>query len=553
MLHIQINEKSFGSKKLLSNFDLRLNKGDKVGLIGRNGSGKTTIFSMILGEDKDFDGIIKLNNSDILMSTSQEHLHEGSRSTIDFITNKLPGYVELKKIIETYPGLMGEDYRLQAKFSDAISEFSSKGYYDIENEILSLFDSYQLSRTLLERPFKELSGGQKRLCDLIAIQVANPTIALFDEPTNHMDYVAKAAFIKWLKNFNGSCLIISHDRDVLAEVDKIVELKDCTGYSYPGNYEAYLNQNSVKTVGKMQGFETTEKQIKNLKQQIQYANAKARSQAGQQTGRSGKNKWVVLRQRYEKELASLNADHIKPDFWIDKHSIDTLSPKIIEKYDRYKSKNIKLNMHSSDTYGQLISIEKLSLGYDGVPLFENLNFSLRPGEKLQIVGRNGSGKTTLVKAIEQTISGQMPNTLIGKGTITAHHQIKLSVYHQEIPDLFLSMSLYEVISNILINSKIPANDKTIKNTMAGYLFDPDTDSNILVSQLSGGQKARIQLIRMLIRKPDLLILDEPTNHLDLPSIEELENSLSKFNGSVIYISHDSYFSRSLGGSRILLS
>jgi ATPase subunit of ABC transporter with duplicated ATPase domains len=466
--------------------------------------------------------------------------------------SRLPKFAELKHIIDTYPETMGESVHKQTVFADALQEFSDKGYYEIENDIESLLDSYQLPREFLSREFSSLSGGQKRLIDLIAIQIGNPTIALLDEPTNHMDYIAKEKFLGWLRSTSCSCIVISHDRDVLKVVDRIIELRDMKSYSFVGNYDAYLSQNSVKTVGQMQSFETTEKRIENIREQIRYAKIKAKSKAGGNTGRSGKNPWVVLQERLEKELAEILETHEKPSFWIDRESADKLSPKVTEKYEKYKAKNIKLRHVDDSTTGILLDVSKLSLGYNNVPLFEDLSFQLRPSDKLHIIGRNGAGKTTLVKAIVDATQNIKPETLIGKGIISTSRELRLSLYEQELGENLMGLTLYEAVEVIYEEKNVPVNDQAVRQVLAQYLFEPNSDSQTPVSQLSGGQKARLQLIRLLAGSPNLLILDEPTNHLDLPSIEELENALLKYNGAIVYISHDSYFSNNVGGSSIKL-
>jgi ATP-binding cassette, subfamily F, member 3 len=552
MLHATIHEKTAGAKLLLSGFEIRLNSGEKLGLIGRNGTGKTTLFNILLGVDKDYDGKLDITKSEVVLATLQEHHGFDDVSVLDYITSRLPKFSSLKHIIDTHPETMGENMKLLSEFSDAIAEFSDRGYYDIENEILSLVNNYQLPTDLLSRDFSSLSGGQKRLCDLIAIQIGKPTIALLDEPTNHMDYVAKGVFIDWLRSTNAACVIISHDRDVLENVDRIIELKDRTSYSFPGNYDSYLKQNSTKTVGMMQSFETTEKRIENIKEQIRYAKIKAKSKAGGNTGRSGKNQWVVLQERLEKELAEIMGSHEKPEFWIDKNSVDKLAPKLTEKYDKYKAKNIHVKVNDSDAEGILLDVHDLSLGYNTTPLFKNVSFQLRGHDRLHIKGRNGAGKTTLVRAISDAVNNIRPDTLIGKGTIIPHRALRLSTYHQEVPQSMLPLALEDAVAEIFSEKNLPINDQAIRNTLAAYLFNPELDSKTPVELLSGGQKARLQLIRMLLGKPSLLILDEPTNHLDLPSIEELESALASYDGAIIYISHDSYFVSTMGGKTITI-
>ncbi len=552
MLTISIKEKTMGSKLLLRDFSARIADGEKVGFLGRNGTGKTTLFNLLSGKDRDCDGEIEITKGIDMMATSQEH-HGFDGTTLEYISSKLPRYAELNHIITTYPEHMGTSNHKMTMYADAIDEFSRLGYYDVENSLQALFDAYQLDHNLLNQPFMSLSGGQKRLAELISIQLADPHIALLDEPTNHMDYVAKAAFIDWLKKTPSSVVVISHDRDVLKNVDRIIELKDMTAHSYPGNYDDYLSQNAVKTAGAIHDFQTREKHIQNLRDQIEYANVKARSNAGGKTGKSGKNSWVVMRERLERDLEKLLEGHERPSFWIDRESAEAMKPRASAQYEKFKAKNIKLHKTTdSESRSTLISAEDLSLGYAGSALFSKLTFSIAGGERLHVIGRNGAGKTTLVRALIDASQGRRPETLIGRGIITCDKSLRLSLYEQEMSPMMLDMTLYDAIEHIYHTKGLAVSYEQILRDMGNYLFDPQTDKSVLVRDLSGGQKARLQLIRLLIGSPNLLILDEPTNHLDLPSIEELENALVSYSGAVIYISHDSYFADRIGGSRITL-
>lgn len=542
MLHVDIAEKTIGPKLLLKDCQLWVGKAEKVGFLGRNGAGKTTLFNIVSGKDTDFNGSVRYGN-ETLMATSQEH-QETKATTLEYIAQKLPDFVQLETILKTYPDHMGDDLKKIQTYTNALEVFSERGYYDIENSLERLFDAYQLDKKLLTQPFMSLSGGQKRLAELIAMQLANPHIVLLDEPTNHMDYVAKAAFIEWLTSTKSSVLVISHDRDVLKSVDRVLELKDRTIVSYPGNYDNYLSQNAVSTTNALNEFGTNQKRIANLKEQIAFAKARAAK---------GGPRWVTLYRRYERELQSILAAHQKPSFWIDRESAKLLNPKITENYNKFKAKNIRLHTsedaHSNDS---LLRVDNLSLGYDNVPLFSSASFHVGSGERLQIIGRNGAGKTTLINAIVEAWRGKRPGTLIGKGVIEYDRSLKISVYEQEIGSELLDLPLYKAIGAIYASKGLHATDEQVQRDMGNYLFNQAADKETLVRDLSGGQKARLQLIRLLIGAPNLLILDEPTNHLDLPSIEELENALHTYAGAIIYITHDSYFAQHIGGATLKL-
>jgi ATPase subunit of ABC transporter with duplicated ATPase domains len=543
VLQVTISEKTIGSKPLLQDVKLWVSDNEKVGFLGRNGTGKTTLFNIISGKDTDFSGQVTLSKHEVLLSTSQEH-HDSAGTTIEFVSRKLPDFARLETILQTYPEHMGDDLKKINVYTEALEKFSERGYYEVENSLEKLFDAYQLDKALLQQPFASLSGGQKRLVELIAIQLAAPQIILLDEPTNHMDYLAKDAFIEWLKSVKSSVLVISHDRDVLKNVDRILELKDQKIFSYPGNYDKYLAQNAVTTTNAINEFGTSEKRIANLKEQIAFAKARAAT---------GGPRWVTLYERYERELAAIMENHQKPSFWIDRESAKMLKPKTTENYQKFKAKNIRLHdTNAADAGNTLLTVDKLSLGYNGKALLHDVSFQLSGGERLHIVGRNGVGKTTLVKAITQTWQGTRPGTLIGKGIIDCDRSLNISMYDQEIGPELLDMTLHDAIEAIYYDKDLRVTEEQIKQDMANYLFNPAADKGVLIRNLSGGQKARLQLIRLLVGSPNLLILDEPTNHLDLPSIEELENALNDYSGAIIYITHDSYFAKNIGGEVLTL-
>lgn len=543
MLQVDIVEKTIGSKLLLKDCKLWIGKAEKVGFLGRNGTGKTTLFNIVAGRDTDFNGNVSHGN-ETLMTTSQEH-HETPGTTLEYIAQKLPDFAQLETILKTYPDHMGDDLKKIQTYTNALELFSERGYYDIENSLERLFDAYQLDKKLLTQPFMSLSGGQKRLSELIAIQLANPQIVLLDEPTNHMDYVAKEAFLEWLSSTKSSVLVISHDRDVLKNVDRILELKDKTIISYPGNYDNYLAQNTVNTTNALSEFGTNQKRIANLKEQIAFAKARAAK---------GGPRWVTLYQRYERELQSILEHHQKPSFWIDRESAKLLNPKVTESYNSFKAKNIRLHAtKEAPAHSSLLSVDDVSLGYDGTPLFSAISFRVGSEERLHIIGRNGAGKTTLIQAVIAAWQGHHPKTLIGgKGSIECDRSLSISLYEQEIGPELLDLPLHRAIDAIYESKGLRATDEQIQRDMGNYLFNPAADKEVLVRDLSGGQKARLQLIRLLIGSPNLLILDEPTNHLDLPSIEELENALHDYTGAIIYITHDSYFAKHIGGAMLKL-
>jgi ATP-binding cassette subfamily F protein 3 len=549
ILRADIHSKSLGNKQLFNELRLEIAKNEKVAVIGRNGIGKTTLFNMLGGNDEEYDGAIKRRRGLRIVATAQEHHNLGDQTTLDYIYDNLPDYRRMQDIITNYPNHMGDDIAKITRYTETLQRFSDLGYYQLEDSLMRALGGYQLTTDMIQGPFKNLSGGQKRFVDLVRVQFADADLALIDEPTNHMDYVAKDIFIEWLKAAPHACLIITHDRDVLASVERIIEIKDRRTYSFKGNYDDYLRQNTADTTNKLMSYEIAQQAIVNLKKQIEYARAKKPSWGGTA---DKKNPFVVMEERLSKQLEHVIRDNPKPSFWIDQESAAALNPKMTERYDKHKERNIRLhNVDSDERRVQLLKLDKVVLGYSG-PLFKPISFDLSHGQHLQVTGRNGAGKSTLVKAIVAASRQQESPTMIS-GDIDCDRRLVLSVYEQEVDGTILDLTLYDALERIFYDSNQPVSRQLIMRFMGDYLFDPVADSGIPVKNLSGGQKARLQLIRMLMPRPNLLILDEPTNHLDLPSIEELENALKNYHGAVLYISHDSYFARNVGGQQVRLS
>ena len=540
---ITITEKSFGPKSLYKNVSFSIDDSEKIGVIGRNGVGKSTLFGILTGTDKDFSGEIVFKRGTTVVATAQEHHDMGDTTVLQYVLAGLPEYADLSHIIETYPATMGDDMRMITEYTEALSRFDDKGFYQIEEQIERELDTFQLSG-VAHRPFSTLSGGQKRLVEVVKVMHSDAHLALVDEPTNHMDFVAKKQYIDWMKTAREAMLIITHDRDVLAHVDRIVELKDGGCVSFRGNYDAYLKQNAVTTGSAMNEFQMVEKRIVNLKTKVidyQRLKEKARNPATIQ-------KFKRLEQVSRKELAELQAME-KPTFWIDRDSAENLNYKVAEQYDKFKAKNIRMNIRDNDSRSKhvLVSAKQLSLGYADTPLFDGINIDLREGEAAELRGRNGAGKTTVIKALLGLRDRGVGNGIkYFAGELELDSKVRVGVYEQEVSGQYFELPLGDAVERMYLDRGLAITETKVRSLLSDYLFT-DGDRMVPLAKLSGGQKARFQLVAMLANDPQLLILDEPTNHLDLPSIEELENALDRYSGAVLYVSHDSYFQNRLGG------
>ena len=540
---IHITEKSFGDKTLMKDVKFSVDDGEKVGVVGRNGVGKSTLFGILAGTDNDYTGEVIFRRGITIATTAQEHHGLGEQTVMAYILSGLPEYSKLKKIIDEYPLTMGDNMRKIEEYTQALERFDQKGFYQVEEKIERELSNFQLDG-FGNRRISSLSGGQKRLVEIVKIMHSEAHLALIDEPTNHMDYVAKQQFIDWMNSQpHQAMLIITHDRDVLGQVDRIVEIKDGQAVSYRGNYDAYLKQNAQATTAGMNNFEQIEKRIVNLKQKVlDYQRLKEKSR---NPGTIQKFKRLENEARAElEELLEME----KPTFWIDKESVGQLDYKSAERYGKFKSRNIRLNMKDASSRSQhvLVRAENVAVGIGERILFEDVNIDLREGEAIEIRGRNGAGKTTLIRMILASGKSFDGGPILYSGDIFLDPQVRIGVYEQEIDERYLSDPLEKAIEKLYMSRDLSISDTKIRQLLADYLFT-DADRMTPLARLSGGQKARFQIIAMLANDPQLLVLDEPTNHLDLPSIEELETALVKYSGAILYVSHDNYFREKLGG------
>lgn len=540
---IHITEKSFGDKTLMKDVKFSVDDGEKVGVVGRNGVGKSTLFGILAGTDNDYTGEVVFRRGITIATTAQEHHGLGEQTVMAYILSGLPEYSKLKKIIDEYPLTMGDNMRKIEEYTQALERFDQKGFYQVEEKIERELSNFQLDG-YGDRRISSLSGGQKRLVEIVKIMHSEAHLALIDEPTNHMDYVAKQQFIDWMNSQpHQAMLIITHDRDVLGQVDRIVEIKDGQAVSYRGNYDAYLKQNAQATTAGMNNFEQIEKRIVNLKQKVlDYQRLKEKSR-----NPGTIQKFKRLENEARAELAELS-EMEKPTFWIDKESASQLDYKSAERYGKFKSRNIRLSMKDASSRSQhvLVRAENVAVGIGERILFEDVNIDLREGEAIEIRGRNGAGKTTLIRMILASGKSFDGGPILYSGDIFLDPQVRIGVYEQEIDEKYLADPLEKAIEKLYMNRDLSISDTKIRQLLADYLFT-DADRMTPLARLSGGQKARFQIIAMLANDPQLLVLDEPTNHLDLPSIEELETALAKYSGAILYVSHDNYFREKLGG------
>ncbi len=539
LLEVTNLSKSVGAKHLFQNVDFHIVPGEKVALIGRNGEGKTTLLKILNGEDHEFDGKITTRKGIRTTLTKQEHHHHATQSALEYILESVPGYYTHQRVLDEYEA--GTNTNMD-EYLRSVEYFSDHGYYHITNMILNTLVDFQISQERAHQPLANLSGGEKRYVEMVRIMFSGSDLLFIDEPTNHMDYKGKERFIAWMNALPQAVVVVTHDRDVLKHVDRIVELKDKKIHIFKGNYDHYISQNATNTLSSVKHYSDQLNRLKEAKKRVEW---------GLQM-RAKSKEWKIRYDHWLRDYEKLQAETVKPSFWIDQNSVEALDKKVVDSYHKFKEKNIKISLSTQSNKGdELVTIRNLALGYKE-PLFDNLNFSIKGSDRVFIKGRNGAGKSTLVRTITSVVQNQEPKAMKLNGEIIQGAEIHIGNYEQEISERYLSMTLLNAIKVSYEEKGKHIDEGSIKKLLAQYLFNPTMDANQKIINLSGGQKARFQLIKMFIGEPNLLILDEPTNHLDLPSIEELENALTSFEGGIVYISHDTYFINRMGGKVVEL-
>lgn len=548
MLSLNNVRRDVAARELFADVAIQLHDPGIRAIIGRNGEGKSTLLKILAGVDRDFEGERLLSRGETIAFTAQESQARPGETTRNYIKRSLPSFQELNELIEDGERLLSGTNADLHRYGDALDRFTELGYFTIDADIERHADTVELDPELLDRPYDSLSGGQQKLADLIMVMASPASMYLFDEPTNHMDSVAKANFISWMRQTGACIVIVTHDRDVLEAAQTIYELKDRRLIEYPGNYTSYLRQNRVATSSTIHQYEVDVRSLENVRKQLVEAERK------KLRSKSSPNPFVPLVERLKREVRKLEDRIERPSAWIDQRSIADLKPDERRRYERYKSGSIGLRSHHVSARGSgsmLIACEDIVLGY-GTPLFKPISFRLARGGRLRLAGRNGVGKTTLINTITEYVAGRTMTARSFAGTITCAPKLSFGEYRQHGEHVAEGTLLGEAVEAIYAASGKEVNETVIRRALAQFLFDPAADIEKEVAVLSGGEKARLYLMKLLLQAPDIMVLDEPTNHLDLPSIEELEGFLNGYDGAVLYVSHDSYFADALGGETVLI-
>lgn len=503
MIDISLNniEKFYGANKVLENISFEVHSEDRLGIVGKNGCGKSTIFKLITGiEGYDKGTLSKRKNIKIgHLLQSNEDYYEYSVKNILYGT-----FEEINKIKEKMDFLMLDFENNIDEYNKLHDEYEQKDGYKIEEKIKRVVEGLKIDKVLLEKQFSSLSGAEKSRIILGKVLLENPDVLLLDEPTNHLDIDTIEWLEEFIKNYKGSVVIISHDRYFMDKiVTKIIEISD-------GESELYLTNFSNYLIEKRERFERQSEEYLNQKKQIKKMEDAIRR--FRHWGANGDNEAMFKKAKnMEKRIEKLD-------------KID--NPK--------KSKKIKFDF-KDDNFGskRILKVESLSKKFDEKLLFENITFEIIRGEKVALLGKNGSGKTTLIKMIME-----------GNESIKLAENIKIAYLDQNTEFENTNMTIFEYLEK---ETEIKYDD--IRQTLSKFHFYGE-DVNKKIDSLSGGEKSRLKLLVMITNGFNFLILDEPTNHLDIEFKEVFEEVLNEYEGTLLFISHDRYFINSVA-QRIL--
>lgn len=506
MIEIAFKEvvKYYGANQILKGATFEINRGSRVGLLGRNGSGKSTIFKLISGAEEYDSGNRMLRKGSVVGMLDQIPVFPEDFTAGDVLYTVFEEVHRVRRRLTEIEQVLGNnssDAALLDKYGKLLLYFEQLDGYSMEEEIQRVRTGLRINEALAVTPFNKLSGGEQTRVMLGALILKKPDILLLDEPTNHLDI----ASIEWLEGFleeyAGTVLVISHDRYFLDQVvNSIIELSDGKTGQYSGNYSAYALQKEEKYRVAMENYKQEQKKIK----QLEIAAKKL-------------HEWAVR--------ADSGAMHARA-FNIEKR---------IERMDKtdkpVNEKNLKSTFSEYQFSGKdVISARGVVKRFDERRVLNGVDFGVRKGEKVAILGANGCGKSTLFKCITGELAAD-------SGTVRVGESVRTGYLSQAVEFDDPGHSILETVRTAL---KISEGDA--RNLLAGYKFMKD-DVNKLVGNLSGGEKSRLRLCIMMQEEINLLMMDEPTNHLDIESREWLEASLSKFGGTIVFISHDRYFIR----------
>ena len=486
------------NKVILEDINFLIKNNEKVGLVGRNGSGKTTLLKGITGQIPFTNGYDKLHiekDKFKIGYVSQENLTDPDTLLIDYIRSSYREIINIEKNLESLEKEMSNSYKEETliKYNELLESYDFLGGYTYKKEYITALNKFGFNTDVYNKKISEFSGGELTKLSLLKLLLSRPDLLILDEPTNHLDITAIEWLENYLKEYKNNIILVSHDRMFLDSICNIIYLIEYgTTKKYVGNYTSYIKQREEEYIKALKDYNRQKKEIKRLEE-------------------------LVDRFRYKPTKAKMAMSKLK--------QIEKMVK--IEKPETFDKKTFKINFNPTTTsYKDVLKLKNLSVGYTK-ELF-NIDLNLEREDKLGIIGDNGIGKSTLIK----TITGVIPPI---KGKVILGQNVKYAYFSQQLENLNKENTIYDEIKNTF-NEMTPLEVRTL---LGNFNFKGD-DVFKQIKDLSGGEKVRVSLCKILNSKPNLLILDEPTNHLDLINKETIESLLTDYKGTLIIVSHDRY-------------
>ncbi len=500
MLTVSQVEKGYAGKTLFSAVSLQVNAGDRIGLVGKNGAGKSTLFSLVLGDESPDAGTVNLKRGATLGFLPQETADVGDETVLELATTVHEDMPRLRKIMLAHDrGEVGDT----EEYFRAMALFDDLGGWHLEPKAKKILHGLAFRESDFERPAKELSGGWIMRAHLARLLVMAPDLLLLDEPTNHLDLQTLLWFQNYLLGYEGAILLISHDRAFLnALVNQVVEIRHGKANRYIGNYDKYLAEREAREEQQWAAYRNQQREIEQLQRFIDRFRAKA-SKASQAQSK--------IKQLERMELIE--------------------APEGNEKTLGFKFPQPQRSGHRT------IKLTGVDFAYGSTVVYRGLDFEAERGQRVVLVGPNGAGKSTLLKLLAGELQPQAGERKPG-------HNVQVGYFAQHRMDMLTSK---RTVLEEAMDTEKPISEQQVRTLLGAFLF-PGEDVFKPVAVLSGGEKSRLALVKILLNPPNLLLMDEPTTHLDIPSIDALVEALHQFQGTLIFISHDVYFIREIAES-----
>lgn len=494
--------KSFGSNEIIKDATFLVNEHEKVAIVGVNGAGKTTLLKILTGEESADSGSITLAKDAKLGYLRQINNVDSALSIIDELYTVIEPILKMEKRMsqmqEDMKHLTGSELEeLYSSYTALTHSYELMDGYAAKSRVVGILKGLGFEEIDFDRKINTLSGGQKTRVFLAKLLLEEPDIILLDEPTNHLDLRSIEWLESYLLNYKGAVIIVSHDRYFLDKiVSKVIDIENGNVQMYLGNYTDFSNKKQMLLDAKM-------KEYLNQQQEIKHQEAV-----------------ITKLKQFNREKSIKRAESRQ---------------KQLEKIERVEapqtySENMRLSLDISKESGKdVLTVHNLSKSFDQKKLFWDINFEIKRGERVAIIGDNGTGKTTLLKIINGLLE---PDT----GEVIYGSNVSVAYYDQEHQVLHMDKTLFDELSDTYPDMT----NTQIRNILAAFLFTGE-DVYKKIADLSGGERGRVSLVKLMLSKANFLLLDEPTNHLDIVSKDVLENALNNFPGTVCYVSHDRYF------------